>query len=206
MKTFVFTPPDETGRIVTSVIPNAGSRDTRLGRESSRRKAPSGTISFQAALGVKGFVRAQTGRTAFLFRGKNERPFAALGCTYPGHQRVAAAHPQDRVRRRTPMAGNGQTAREVGGERHRGTLGGGGLSTPMAHGRATRSRVHHPVMARTAPTRPPPMVCPSTTPWKTLHVIEPRMSALVCHAGGCRYLAHQFSGPHAAGNALAHPV
>jgi len=65
MKTFVFTPPDETGRIVTSVIPNAGSRDTRLGRESSRRKASSGTISFQAALGVKGFVRAQTGRHWF---------------------------------------------------------------------------------------------------------------------------------------------
>ena len=74
MKTFVFTPPDETGRIVTSVIPNAGSRDTRLGRESSRRKAPSGTISFQAALGVRGFVRAQTGRAAFLFRGKIGSP------------------------------------------------------------------------------------------------------------------------------------
>src|SRR5262245_52896743 len=63
-----------------------------------------------------------------------------------------------------------------------------------------------PVMARMGPTRPQPMVCPSTTPWKTLHVIEPRMSALICNAGGVRYLVHQFSGPHVAGNALANPV
>ena len=89
MKTFVFTPPDETGRIVTSVIPNAGSRDTRLGCESSRRKAPSGTISFQAALGVRGLVCAQTGRAAFLFRGKNKRHvYSALKSPPPGAPRA----------------------------------------------------------------------------------------------------------------------
>ena len=35
MKMFVFTPPDETGRIVTHIVPNSGSHDTRLGCESS---------------------------------------------------------------------------------------------------------------------------------------------------------------------------
>jgi hypothetical protein len=70
MKTLVFTPPDETGILVTHIVPNAGSHDTRLGRESSWPTAPFGAHFFQAALGVKRFVCAQTSRAAFLFRGK----------------------------------------------------------------------------------------------------------------------------------------
>jgi hypothetical protein len=35
MKTFVFTPPDETGIIVAHIVSFAGSHDTRLERESS---------------------------------------------------------------------------------------------------------------------------------------------------------------------------
>jgi hypothetical protein len=35
MKAFVFTPPDETGIIALHIVPFVGSRDTRLGRESS---------------------------------------------------------------------------------------------------------------------------------------------------------------------------
>ena len=50
MKTCVFTPPHETGILVTHILSYAGSRDTRLGRESSGPKAPSGPI-FQAADG-----------------------------------------------------------------------------------------------------------------------------------------------------------
>jgi hypothetical protein len=35
MKTCVFTPPDETSRIETHIVPFARSPDTRLGRESA---------------------------------------------------------------------------------------------------------------------------------------------------------------------------
>jgi hypothetical protein len=35
MKTFIFTPPDETGIIALHIVPFAGRHDTRLGRESS---------------------------------------------------------------------------------------------------------------------------------------------------------------------------
>ena len=68
MKTFVFTPPDETGILVAHIIPYAGSHDTRLGRESSWPKAPYGTRFFRPLL-VKGVFCALTGRAAFLFRG-----------------------------------------------------------------------------------------------------------------------------------------
>ena len=54
MKTYVFTPPDETG-ILVAIVLYAGSHDTRLGRESSWPKAPSGTHFFQAAAGQGGF-------------------------------------------------------------------------------------------------------------------------------------------------------
>jgi hypothetical protein len=46
MKTLVFTPPDETGIRVTHIVPNAGSHDTRLGRESSWPTAPFGAGPF----------------------------------------------------------------------------------------------------------------------------------------------------------------
>jgi len=52
MKTCVFTPPHETGILVAHSIPDAGSHDTRLGRESSWPLAPSGTHFF---LGWQGF-------------------------------------------------------------------------------------------------------------------------------------------------------
>ena len=51
MKTCIFTPPHETGIIAAHIVPYARSHDTRLGRESSWRKAPSGTHFFQAADG-----------------------------------------------------------------------------------------------------------------------------------------------------------
>jgi hypothetical protein len=35
MKTLVFTPPDETGRMALHIVSFAGCHDTRLGRESS---------------------------------------------------------------------------------------------------------------------------------------------------------------------------
>jgi hypothetical protein len=57
MKTCVFTPPHETGILVAHSIPYAGSRDTRLGRESSWPLAPSGTYFFQAAEGQGAFLR-----------------------------------------------------------------------------------------------------------------------------------------------------
>ena len=68
MKTCVFTPSHETGILVADIIPDAGSHDTRLGRESSWPQAPSG-IHFFRPLMVKGIFCALTGRAAFLFRG-----------------------------------------------------------------------------------------------------------------------------------------
>ena len=65
MKTCVFTPPHETGRLMAHIITYAGSHDTRLGRESSRPKAPSGPIVFRP-LRVKGLFCVLTGRAAFL--------------------------------------------------------------------------------------------------------------------------------------------
>ena len=56
MKTCVFTPPHETGIVVAHIVPYAGSHDTRLGRESSWLKAPSGTHFFQAADGQGVFL------------------------------------------------------------------------------------------------------------------------------------------------------
>jgi hypothetical protein len=57
MKTCVFTPPYETGIIVAHIVPYTGSHDTRLGRESSWLKVPSGT-HFLRPLMVKGaFLR-----------------------------------------------------------------------------------------------------------------------------------------------------
>ena len=56
MKTFVFTPPDETGILVAHIVPYAGSHDTRLGRESSWPKAPCGTHFFQATAGQGCFL------------------------------------------------------------------------------------------------------------------------------------------------------
>jgi len=55
MKTYVFTPPYETGVLVAHIIPYTGRHETRLGRESSWPKAPSGTHFFQAADGQGGF-------------------------------------------------------------------------------------------------------------------------------------------------------
>jgi len=46
MQTYVFTPTDETGILVAHSLSDAGSHDTRLGRESSRPPAPSGTHVF----------------------------------------------------------------------------------------------------------------------------------------------------------------
>ena len=74
MKTCVFTPPHETGRLMAHIITYAGSYDTRLGRESSRPKAPSGPIVFRP-LRVKGLFCVLTGRAAFLFR-RNGHAFA----------------------------------------------------------------------------------------------------------------------------------
>src|SRR5262249_45272934 len=68
MKTFVFTPPDETGILVAHIIPYAGSHDTRLGCESSWPQGHAGPIFFRPLL-VKGASCALTGRGAFLFRG-----------------------------------------------------------------------------------------------------------------------------------------
>src|SRR5437773_11098925 len=57
MQTCVFTPPHETGILVAHIIPDAGSHDTRLGRESSWPKALSGTHFLQAADGPGAFWR-----------------------------------------------------------------------------------------------------------------------------------------------------
>ena len=57
MKTCVFTPAHETGILRAHSIPYASSHDTRLGRESSRPKAPSGVHFFQAAEGQGDFLR-----------------------------------------------------------------------------------------------------------------------------------------------------
>jgi hypothetical protein len=53
MKTCVFTPPNETGILVAHIVPDAGSHDTRLGRESSWLKVLSGTY-FLRPLMVQG--------------------------------------------------------------------------------------------------------------------------------------------------------
>jgi hypothetical protein len=74
MKTFVFTPPDETGILVAHIVPYAGSHDTRLGRESSWLQAPAGSIFFRPLM-VKGLFCALTSRAAFLFRGNFKRTF-----------------------------------------------------------------------------------------------------------------------------------
>src|SRR5437879_4478209 len=74
MKTFVFTPPHETGIIVVHIVLCAGSHDTRLGRESSWRKAPFGTHFFRPLM-VKWAFGALTGRAAFLFRRKSKSLF-----------------------------------------------------------------------------------------------------------------------------------
>jgi hypothetical protein len=56
MKTCVFTPSHATDILVAHSIPHAGSYDTRLGRESSWPKVPSGTHFFQAADGQGVFL------------------------------------------------------------------------------------------------------------------------------------------------------
>ena len=68
MMTCVFTPSHETGILMADIILDAGSHDTRLGRESSWPQAPSGTHFFRPLM-VKGIFCALTGRAAFLFRG-----------------------------------------------------------------------------------------------------------------------------------------
>ena len=57
MKTCVFTPTHETGILVAHIIPDAGSHDTRLGRESSWPLVPSGTHFLQASEGQGAFLR-----------------------------------------------------------------------------------------------------------------------------------------------------
>jgi hypothetical protein len=57
MKTCVFTPPHEPGRLVADILPYAGSHDTRLGRESLWPQVPSGTHCFQAVKGQGGGLR-----------------------------------------------------------------------------------------------------------------------------------------------------
>jgi hypothetical protein len=48
------------------IVPYSGSHDTRLGRESSWPKVPSGSHFFRPLM-VKGFVCALTGRATFWF-------------------------------------------------------------------------------------------------------------------------------------------
>jgi hypothetical protein len=69
MRTCVFTPPHETGILVAHIVPDTGSHDTRLGRESSWPKVLFG-IHFYRPLMVKGAFCALIGKAAFLFRGK----------------------------------------------------------------------------------------------------------------------------------------
>jgi hypothetical protein len=46
MKTGVFTPTHETGILVAHILPDAGSHDTRLGRERSWPQVPAGIYFF----------------------------------------------------------------------------------------------------------------------------------------------------------------
>jgi hypothetical protein len=81
MKTCVCTPLHETGIIVAHIVLYAASHDTRLGRESSWLKVPSGT-HFLRPLMVKGNFLRLTGGAAFLFRGKFKQPFPPAECTH----------------------------------------------------------------------------------------------------------------------------
>jgi hypothetical protein len=79
MKTCVFTPPHETGILVPHILPDARSRDTRLGRGSSGPQAPSEPIVFRPLM-VKGLLCALTGRAAFLLhRHSGNGVYAAAG-------------------------------------------------------------------------------------------------------------------------------
>src|SRR5262245_58134639 len=72
MMTCVFTPSHETGILMADIILDAGSHDTRLGRESSWPQVPQDP-SFFRPLRVKGAFCALTGRAAFLFCGNVEK-------------------------------------------------------------------------------------------------------------------------------------
>jgi hypothetical protein len=76
MKTFVFTPPDETSIIETHIVPFARSHDTRLECESSWWKTPFGSQIFSGRFRSRGIVYAVTGRAAFLFRGNFKGHFS----------------------------------------------------------------------------------------------------------------------------------
>ena len=79
MKTCVFTPPHETGILVPHILPDARSRDTHLGRESSGPQAPSESIVCTPLM-VKGLLCALTGRAAFLWqRYSGNGVYAAAG-------------------------------------------------------------------------------------------------------------------------------
>src|SRR5712692_2527203 len=123
MKTCVFTPPHETGILVTHIIPYAGSHDTRLGRESSWPKVPRDPFFFRPLM-VKGVLCALIGRAAFLFRGnttgspvdcQRDKKFYERGLSWPpsgprspgdaldaGHADTPTPHQLTATRRSSP--------------------------------------------------------------------------------------------------------
>src|SRR4029450_10760363 len=92
MKTFVFTPPDETGIIWLTSSRTPEAMTLAWGAKARDRRRHLGPIFVRALVAERPFC-PPLGRAAFLFRGKYKAPFPVAPPPAPPRPRLSPALP-----------------------------------------------------------------------------------------------------------------